>query len=88
MFSIVYVSSAVQPFSQSELIALLESCRKNNAAAGVTGMLLYKEGSFMQVLEGEQTNVQQVFAKIARDPRHAGVSVLLKQNLAARDFDD
>jgi len=50
--------------------------------------LVYKDGSFMQVLEGEQTAVQQVFARIARDPRHRGVSVLLKQNLATRDFDD
>ena len=88
MFSIVYVSSAIQPFTQEELLALLEESRDNNAAVGVTGMLLYKDGSFMQVLEGEQTAVQQVFGKISRDPRHRGVVVLLKQTLAARDFED
>jgi Sensors of blue-light using FAD len=88
MFSIVYVSSAIQPFTQEELADLLQSSRKNNVALGVTGMLLYKDGSFMQVLEGEQAAVQQTFNKISRDPRHRGVVVLLKQTLAARDFDD
>ena len=42
----------------------------------------------MQVLEGEQSSVQQVFNKISRDPRHRGVVVLLRQTIAARDFDD
>ncbi len=88
MFSIVYVSSAIQPFTQEELAELLQSSRKNNLAVGVTGMLLYKDGSFMQVLEGEQSSVQQVFNKISRDPRHRGVVVLLRQTIAARDFDD
>jgi Sensors of blue-light using FAD. len=48
MFFLVYVSSATRPFSREDLRVLLETCRKNNAELGVTGMLLYKDGNFMQ----------------------------------------
>ncbi len=58
MFFLVYVSSATRPFSGEDLRALLETCRKDNAELGVTGMLLYKDGNFMQVLEGDEDAVR------------------------------
>jgi len=72
MFSLIYVSSAVTEFSKSELVDLLESCHANNANLGVTGMLLYKDGNFMQALEGNEDVVRGLHAKIALDPRHRG----------------
>ena len=54
MFYTVYVSSAVDLFSDEELLKLLDVSRKNNQALDVTGMLLYKGGNFMQFLEGEK----------------------------------
>jgi hypothetical protein len=55
MFSIVYVSSALKPFSKTDLLTLLEKSRENNTSLGISGMLLYKDGNFMQVLEGESS---------------------------------
>ena len=52
MFSPVYVSSTTRPFSGEDLRVLLETCRKNIAELGVTGMLLYKDGNFMQPSKG------------------------------------
>jgi hypothetical protein len=52
VFALVYVSSATKPFSPDELSELLAQARVDNAALGITGMLLYSNGNFMQVLEG------------------------------------
>ena len=88
MFFMVYVSSAVTPFTHSELTDLLEKSRVNNAALDISGMLLYKDGNFMQVLEGDETAVRALYDKVARDPRHRGVLVLLQGTLAERQFPD
>jgi hypothetical protein len=51
-FFLVYVSSAIYIFTQEELLILLDQCVELNKNNGITGMLLYKDGNFMQVLEG------------------------------------
>jgi hypothetical protein len=86
MFSLVYVSSATLPFSMAELLDLLARCRENNARLGVTGMLLYKDGNFMQALEGEETTVRALYARIARDPRHRNALLLLQGHREDRQF--
>jgi hypothetical protein len=86
--SLVYVSSATELFSRSELDDILAASRRNNAAAGVTGMLLYKDGNLMQVLEGDEAAVRDTYARIALDPRHRGLMVLLEQAVQERQFED
>lgn len=88
MFHLVYVSTAVAPFSKAELLALLARSRENNAASGITGMLLYKDGNFMQVLEGEEDAVLATHARIGRDPRHRGLMTLLQEPIAERRFSE
>ena len=78
MFFLIYASSAVKPFLQSELFELLEICRENNTRLGITGMLLYKDGNFMQLLEGEETPVRRLYEKIGSDSRHRGEITLLQ----------
>ena len=86
MFFLVYVSSAVRLWAEKELLDLLEKSRKNNQALGITGMLLYKEGSFMQFLEGPREKVMALMEKIKKDPRHRGVITLLQQEHPEREF--
>ena len=88
MFFLVYVSSATRPFSGEDLRVLLETCRKNNAELGVTGMLLYKDGNFMQVLEGDEREVRILYEKISTDTRHKDDIVLLQGPVAERQFPD
>ncbi len=88
MFFLVYVSSATRPFSGEDLRALLATCRKNNAELGVTGMLLYKDGNFMQVLEGDEDAVRGLYARIAEDPRHSGEITLQQGFTERRQFPD
>ena len=88
MFFLVYASSAVRPFSRSDLEDLLATSRENNARAGVTGMLLYKDGNFMQVLEGEEAAVREVYGKIGTDTRHRGEIILQQGYTDERQFPD
>ena len=88
MFFLVYVSSAVAPFTPPELVDLLAKSHENNGKLSISGMLLYKDGNFMQVLEGEEEAVRTLYAKIGRDPRHRGLLTLLQGGLAERQFPD
>ncbi|HEY0792096.1 MAG TPA: BLUF domain-containing protein [Chthoniobacterales bacterium] len=87
MFFLVYVSSAVNLFSKGELLKLLDISRCNNAKLGVTGMLLYKNGNFMQLIEGPEQAVRTLHAKIAIDSRHRGLITLLQGHQENREFE-
>lgn len=88
MFSLTYVSSAIALFTARELRELLECCNENNRRQSITGMLLYKDGNFMQVLEGERPAVLALHAKISNDPRHRGLITLLQGEMPGRQFPD
>ncbi len=86
LYSLTYVSTANSLFSTPDLIALLNTSRRNNEVRAVTGMLLYRNGNFMQVLEGTADAVEQAHAKIGRDPRHTGLITLLHRPISERQF--
>ncbi|WP_207485923.1 BLUF domain-containing protein [Arenibaculum pallidiluteum] len=85
---LVYVSAATRPMGEDDLLALLRQSRRNNERTGVTGLLLYMEGRFMQALEGEQDTVLALYRRIAMDARHRGVTTLIKFAIPARSFPD
>ena len=86
VYSLLYVSSAVKTFTQDELADLLQRARRNNAVLDVTGMLVYKDGNFMQLLEGKESVVRDLYARIIGDLRHKGQMTLLKGPVAKRSF--
>jgi hypothetical protein len=88
MFYLTYVSSATELFSQQQLRDLLAVSIRNNRRIDITGMLLYKDGNFMQTLEGEESVVRQIYDKLQSDTRHHGLITLLSGPLAQRHFPD
>jgi Sensors of blue-light using FAD len=88
MIQLVYVSSSVKPFTHDELLQLLDKARQNNEKLGITGMLLYKNGDFMQALEGDEQQVHSLSAQIAKDPRHKDIRTLLDGPYTEREFPD
>ena len=86
LFQIVYASVAKDSLGQKELVDLLKGSVARNAKAGVTGLLLYKDGRFMQVLEGRESVVVPLFSKISRDPRHHHVVPLMHGRIQERHF--
>ena len=87
MFTLTYMSTAVRRFSREELLDLLQRSRTRNEADGLSGMLLYRDGAFMQTIEGPREAVLATKARIDRDPRHEGVVTLISQETPAREFD-
>ena len=86
MHFLIYSSSASHLMSDPELTILLGNCRDRNVHDGITGMLLYKDGSFMQVLEGNKENVFRTYARIQKDTRHKGISLLREREIEDRNF--
>jgi len=86
MYEIVYASAARARMSPDQLAAILAVSRVNNSRLGVTGILLFHEGSFFQVLEGEQATVEELYGRIARDPRHDRCAELRKGAIPAPSF--
>ncbi|WP_223652540.1 BLUF domain-containing protein [Hymenobacter psoromatis] len=70
---LVYQSYATVPFGDLQLTKLLTQSRAFNAAHGLTGVLLYSDGTIVQLLEGSEANVRAVFGRIVHDPRHTKV---------------
>jgi hypothetical protein len=86
VLSTVYVSRSSYPFTDDDLANLLLTSRANNARLGITGMLLHREGRFIQVLEGPDEAVRERLAVIARDPRHTAVHTIVDERVEKRLF--
>ncbi len=88
IFQLVYSSKATQPFWPDDLFLLVEKSRRKNEMRDITGMLLFHEGNFLQLLEGPERAVLSCFKLVQSDPRHTSVQVLLTQTREQRDFPD
>lgn len=88
LLSIIYVSSATRLLADDELGQLLRAAREHNARRGITGLLLYGDGNFMQLLEGPESEVAALYARIQRDPRHHTVITVQKELGLPREFVD
>lgn len=82
----MYVSAAAELMSAEALAEVLRVSRRNNSAVGITGMLLYREGTFIQALEGPEDAVEATLARIENDPRHRGLIRLVGGPLSERLF--
>ena len=88
LVSLTYMSTAVDAFSEDELEQLLSSSRDRNHSLGLTGMLLYAGGHFIQTLEGPSAEVDATYARISRDDRHRNLIVALREPVEERVFPD
>ena len=88
IYHLLYCSQAVRAFGEEQLADLLEYSLAWNAQHSITGLLCYGNGHFVQVLEGDATAIESLFARIARDRRHHLVHVLSRGVGPARRFDD
>jgi len=86
MYHLVYTSHAIKPFTEEELLDLLRQSRERNKKRSVSGILLYVQGKFMQVLEGKKSFVEEIYSSIQRDNRHSRVTLLLEGDSPKRIF--
>jgi hypothetical protein len=70
LFALVYTSQATKGFDDSTLMEIFAISRRNNLRDQITGFLIYREGYFLQLLEGPEAKVRECFARIQKDHRH------------------
>ena len=86
LIQVVYVSAASGPVGREVLASILKASSRNNARDGLTGMLVYTNGMYMQVLEGEEQCVDRTLRRIGQDPRHSGLVVIDRREIDRRSF--
>lgn len=88
MLRIFYISAATRFVTARELDDILAVSRERNRTAQITGLLLYHDGSFAQILEGPEEAVRNCFERVKADDRHVGCRLLLEEETTERYFDD
>ena len=85
---VLYVATARKPFSREDLAALLAKSRTNNERDDVTGMLLYRDGLFIQALEGPPEAIRALMTRIRNDSRIIGCDLIDESEAQDRVFPD
>ena len=83
-----YLSEAVSDMSFLGLMRLLESARAFNQSNGITGILLYDNQQFGQIIEGERANIMKVWKRIQEDKRHHRIELLEIREISERSYPD
>jgi len=86
MRRLVYTSTAKKLMNERDLQGILRTARKNNALSGVTGLLIYHDGCFFQVLEGEADQIEACYKHIKKDTRHENCILMSNDEVVSRLF--
>ncbi|QXV65481.1 BLUF domain-containing protein [Mucilaginibacter sp. 21P] len=87
MKTIVYISKSAYPMHENQLLDILHSSRIHNAAVNISGVLLYSEGTFIQLLEGRDKIIDALYKRIQADERHTNVITLVNQTTDEKSFE-
>jgi hypothetical protein len=82
----MYASRAVPAVDQDRLLAILRQSKAHNPTLGITGVLCFSEGIFLQVLEGGRSAVNRLYNRIVADPCHTDVELLSYEEIGERRF--
>ena len=88
MYRLVYVSTAADDLSEEDIEQILNVSQSNNNERFLTGFLAHNGNSFMQALEGERDEVDEIYARIKQDKRHTGVAQIIGEPVEKRAFPD
>jgi hypothetical protein len=87
VFHLIYASQATIEVTKDVLENILKVARENNSAKQVSGLLLYRLGHFVQLLEGAESEVKKIFEKIKKDSRHRNPIILAEFESQFRLFE-
>ena len=88
LFHLGYVSTETGDLGSSGMVELLTEARRINTSRDITGLLLHRDKSFYQVLEGAKDVVRRTFDSIEKDERHTAIDVLFEGEVDEREFPD
>ncbi|MGL6122906.1 MAG: BLUF domain-containing protein [Shewanella sp.] len=82
----IYSSTAVGHITKADIDHIIEKASKNNAELGITGVLLFNKGTFLQVLEGDEGAINKLRQLIKGDPLHTDFNELCYLHIDKREF--
>jgi len=85
LIQLLYLSKSAPGIGTGHLADILATATHRNRAQGITGVLCHKSGYFMQLLEGEEVHVLELYLKIIRDPRHSD-PIIISISTATEQF--
>ena len=85
---LIYMSAATPQFDSFELTDLLVAARQKNQTLDISGMLVYHDGSFLQILEGKEEAIGKLYDRVTRDDRHTNCQLLIRSYIDKRSFGD
>ena len=88
LFHLGYVSTETRDLGSAGMVKLLTEARRINTSRDITGLLLHRDRSFYQVLEGAEDIVRQTFDSIEKDKRHTAIDILFEGEVDEREFPD
>lgn len=88
MYELTYESVASDGTKSTDIEQILETSRSDNGASGVTGCLIFYNGKFIQILEGEEDKVREIYGKIRSDKRHRNVRLIAENAMKERTFSE
>ncbi len=87
LYRIIYLSSGLKDLTSSDVKEILVKAKENNRDKNITGVLLYLDKNFIQVLEGEKEDIIKLYQKISLDYRHKNIIKVIEGNIDYRQFD-
>jgi len=83
---LMYASRALPNVTQEDLTAILRKSKANNPQSGITGVLCFSQGIFLQVIEGGRGAVNKLYNQVVADPRHTDVELMIYEEIGERRF--
>ena len=86
LIRLLYISRASGAITTTVTESILQSARVHNRVAGITGILCQGQGLYIQILEGERSNVNRLYATLIKDKRHQNVELVSIEEIKTRQF--
>ena len=86
LFQLVYSSQAAEDIGYTDILSILRQARASNSLLEITGVLIYRDGSFLQLLEGDEKQIRQLIARIFKDSRHHTYKTIIESQAVERIF--
>lgn len=87
MERLIYTSEASDMLSGDEVFEIVEASARNNAKRDISGFLIFKDGRFLQLIEGETDSLEELMQVLQRDPRHHSIRTVKRTVANQREFD-
>ncbi|WP_018694364.1 BLUF domain-containing protein [Algicola sagamiensis] len=87
MVELIYYSHSISVLNAEDVALILEGAREKNSGMDITGLLIYKGGCFLQVIEGPRDKINQLFQSISHDARHFDITLVCYRETDRRNFE-